>query len=150
MINARQYLISFLATISGHKAVTTGLQQMEHGQKGLGTATEKGTKKGQSFNDMLTKATKRALIVAPVWMLLRSVMMGLIRTIGDMVRAILDLEEGMARIQTVLHGTSSQIEASMIAIRESIRTEGQKNKLRISKKHFDLAVDWLKAQKGEE
>jgi transitional endoplasmic reticulum ATPase len=41
-------------------------------------------------------------------------------------------------------------EASMIAIRESIRAKEKKNKLQISKKHFDLAIDWLKTQKGEE
>jgi hypothetical protein len=38
----------------------------------------------------------------------------------------------------------------MMAIRESVRAEGDKSKLKISKKHFDLAIDWLKAQKGEE
>ena len=41
-------------------------------------------------------------------------------------------------------------EASMIAIRKFIQIEGIKDKLIISKKHFDLAIDWLKAQKGEE
>ncbi len=120
MINARQYLISFLATLSGNKAVMTGLQQMQVGQVGLGTATAKTTKTGQSFNDMLNKASKRALIVAPVWMLLRTIMMGFIRVIGDMVRATFELEEGMARIQTVLHGTSSQIEAYMAVIKRQI------------------------------
>ena len=60
MINARQYLISFLATISGHKAVVGGLQRMEKSQDSLGKETVKGTKRGQSFNDMLMKASKRA------------------------------------------------------------------------------------------
>ncbi|OGO23527.1 MAG: AAA family ATPase, partial [Chloroflexi bacterium RBG_16_51_9] len=41
-------------------------------------------------------------------------------------------------------------EAAMLAIRESIRSENRKNKLQISKEHFKLAIDWLKAQKGEE
>ena len=40
-------------------------------------------------------------------------------------------------------------EASMIAIRDFLRTQGKKTKLQISKKHFDLAIDWLKVQKGE-
>jgi len=120
MLNARQYLISFLATISGNKAVVAGLQQMEAGTSKYAKTTKTAIGRTQSFNDMLTKATKRALIVAPVWMMLRSIMMGFIRTIGDMVRANLDLEEGMARIRTVLHGTSSQIEADMIAIKRQI------------------------------
>jgi transitional endoplasmic reticulum ATPase len=41
-------------------------------------------------------------------------------------------------------------EASMLAIRESVQAQDKKNKLCILKKHFDLAIDWLKAQKGEE
>jgi transitional endoplasmic reticulum ATPase len=41
-------------------------------------------------------------------------------------------------------------EAAMLAIRESIRSENRENKLQISKGHFNLAINWLKAQKGEE
>ena len=41
-------------------------------------------------------------------------------------------------------------EAAMLAIRESILAEKRKSKFQISKKHFDLAIDWLNAQKGEE
>ena len=40
-------------------------------------------------------------------------------------------------------------EASMTAIREFILAEDKKKKLIISKKHFELAIEWLKAQKGE-
>jgi transitional endoplasmic reticulum ATPase len=40
-------------------------------------------------------------------------------------------------------------EASMTAIREYIGAGGQESKLQISKKHFDLAIKWLKDQKGE-
>jgi len=38
-------------------------------------------------------------------------------------------------------------EAAMTAIREYIRADGKKSKLQISKKHFDIAANWLKAQK---
>jgi transitional endoplasmic reticulum ATPase len=41
-------------------------------------------------------------------------------------------------------------EASMLAIRGSIREGNRKSQLEISKEHFNLAIDWLKAQKGEE
>jgi transitional endoplasmic reticulum ATPase len=41
-------------------------------------------------------------------------------------------------------------EASMTAIREFILAEDKNKKLTISKKHFELAIEWLKAQKGEE
>ena len=120
MINSRQYLISFLATITGQRAVTTGLQRMEAGTKGYSKGADKAGKSTQGFNDILAKASKRALLVAPIWMLIRSVMMGFIRTITDMIKANLDLEEGLARIQTVLHGTSTQVEAYLIAIKRQI------------------------------
>ena len=53
MINARQNLISFLATISGQRAVTTGLQRMEAGTKGYAKGADKAGKSTQGFNDIL-------------------------------------------------------------------------------------------------
>jgi transitional endoplasmic reticulum ATPase len=41
-------------------------------------------------------------------------------------------------------------EAAMLAIRESIQAGNKKSKLQISKEHLNLAINWLKAQKGEE
>jgi len=61
--------------------------------------------------------------------------------------------EALAQETEGLAGSDIEVicrEASMIAIRESVRAERRKSKFQISKKHFDLAVDWLKAQKGEE
>jgi transitional endoplasmic reticulum ATPase len=61
--------------------------------------------------------------------------------------------EAMAEGTEGISGAEIEVicrEASMIAIRESIREGNKKSKLQISKKHFDLAIDWLKAQKGEE
>jgi transitional endoplasmic reticulum ATPase len=40
-------------------------------------------------------------------------------------------------------------EASLSAIRESIQSGHQQHKLEISQKHFKLAMDWLKRQRGE-
>ncbi len=64
-----------------------------------------------------------------------------------------DIDLGvMAQKTEGLAGSDIEVicrEASMIAIREFLRTQGEKTKLQISKKHFDLAIDWLKAQKGE-
>jgi len=40
-------------------------------------------------------------------------------------------------------------EASLSAIRESIQSGHQQNRLEISQKHFKLAMDWLKRQRGE-
>jgi transitional endoplasmic reticulum ATPase len=41
-------------------------------------------------------------------------------------------------------------EAAMLAIREFIQAGNKKSKLQISKEHLNLAINWLKAQKGEE
>ncbi len=49
-----------------------------------------------------------------------------------------------ADIEAICH------EASMMAIREYVQAKREKIKLQISKKHFDLSIDWLKSQKGEE
>jgi len=64
-----------------------------------------------------------------------------------------DIDPGvMAQETEGLAGSDIEVichEASMIAIRDFLRTQGKKTKLQISKKHFDLAIDWLKVQKGE-
>ena len=70
---------------------------------------------------MLVKLSKRALIVAPIWMAIRSAMMLVIRTVAKMVKANLDLEEGMARIRTVMQGTSAEIDANLTVIERTIR-----------------------------
>jgi transitional endoplasmic reticulum ATPase len=40
-------------------------------------------------------------------------------------------------------------EASLVAIREFVRAGRKEDRLQISKRHFDLALQWLKSQKGE-
>jgi len=60
--------------------------------------------------------------------------------------------EALAQKTEGLAGSDIEVicrEASMIAIREFVQAEGGESKLQISKKHLDLAVNWLKAQKGE-
>jgi len=65
-----------------------------------------------------------------------------------------DIELGVLAKETEgLSGAEIEVicrEAAMLAIRESIREGNKKSKLQISKEHFNLAIDWLKAQKGEE
>ncbi len=71
---------------------------------------------------------------------------------GKPLASRINLEE-LAQETEGLAGSDIEVicrEASMIAIRESVRAEGDKSKLQVSKKHFNLAIDWLKAQKGEE
>ena len=119
--DTRNYLLQFLATLQGDKAVIGGLRNMETATKKYGKQVTTAGSRTQNFNDVLNKASKRALIVAPVWMALRTAMMGIIRTVGNIVRANLELEEQMARIRTVMSGTASEISAGMSIIERKIR-----------------------------
>jgi transitional endoplasmic reticulum ATPase len=64
-----------------------------------------------------------------------------------------DIDLGvMAQKTEGLAGSDIEVicrEASMIAIREFMRSGREEGKLQISKEHFDKAIDWLKHQKGE-
>ncbi len=116
----RQYLISFLATIQGNKMVVQGLKSMERATGRTTKQTKKATKATQGLAGQMKKLAGRALLVIPVWLLLRSVFMGIIRTISGVVSANLDLEDGLVRIQTVMQGTAGSIKAEMGAIKMQI------------------------------
>jgi transitional endoplasmic reticulum ATPase len=61
--------------------------------------------------------------------------------------------EALAQQTEGLAGSDIEVicrEAAMTAIREYIRADKKKGNLQISKKHFDVAAGWLKAQKGTE
>ncbi|MFC2071670.1 CDC48 family AAA ATPase [Chloroflexota bacterium] len=71
---------------------------------------------------------------------------------GKPLASNIDLEV-LAQKTEGLTGSDMEVicrEASMTAIREFTLAEDKKKKLIISKKHFELAIEWLKAQKGEE
>jgi transitional endoplasmic reticulum ATPase len=75
-----------------------------------------------------------------------------IHTRGKPIASDINLES-LAQQTEGLAGSDIEVicrEAAMTAIREYIRAEGKKSKLQISKKHFDTAAAWLKAQKGTE
>jgi len=118
--DARQYLISFLATLKGEKAVISGLRSMEREISKTRKTMGLTSKTTQGFGTVIGNLTKRALLTIPVWLLLRTVFMGLIRVIGDVIRSNLQLEEQMARIRTVMHGTSQEIDRDMALVQGAI------------------------------
>jgi len=126
---ARSYLISFLATLKGDKAVISGLRGMEREISKTRKTMGVTTKTTQSFGTVIGNLTKRALLTIPVWLLLRSVFMGLIRTVGDVIRSNLQLEEQMARIRTVMHGTSQEIDRDMILVKSAILDMAVKSRI---------------------
>ena len=120
MVNTKNYILSIQATLKGDKVVLTGLQQIEGATKKFKKTVDVAGKGTQGFGDILMKAGMRALLVAPIWLALRSAMMLALRTVTDMVKANLDLQDGMARIRTVMQGTSEEIEAQMVGIERVI------------------------------
>jgi transitional endoplasmic reticulum ATPase len=74
-----------------------------------------------------------------------------VRTRGKPLAGDVDLQS-LAHQTEGLAGSDIEAicrEASLSAIRESIQSGHQQNKLKISQKHFKQAMDWLKRQKGE-
>ncbi len=57
--------------------------------------------------------------------------MGLIRTVGDMVKTYFTLEEGMARIKTVMHGTAESVVRDMSIIKKQIMDLAVKTRIPI-------------------
>ncbi len=125
----KQYLVSFLATIQGDRMVVQGLRNIEKTQGRVTKTTQKGAKATQNYSMMMGGLVKRALMVIPVWLLLRTVFMGVIRVIGSMVEGYLDLEDGLARIQTVVHGTAEEVASDMAMIKNEIKDIAMKTRV---------------------
>ncbi len=125
----KQYLISFLATMQGDKMVVKQLRGIERTQGKVTKSTTKASKATQNYAQTMGILVKRALLVIPVWLLLRTAFMGVIRLIGSMVSGFLDLEDGLARIQTVVHGTAKVVEAQMALIKNQIKDVAVKTRV---------------------
>ena len=116
----KQYLIQFLATIQGDRIVVKGVTSMEKAQTGLTKQTDKGTKAAARWDKGMMGVAKRALMVAPMWMLMRGAIMLVTQTIREVIQANLDFQVQMARIKTVVTASSTSIETDMTNIRSSI------------------------------
>ena len=125
----KQYLISFLATIQGDKMVVQGLKNIEKTQGKVTKTTDKASKSTQTYAQMMGSLAKRALMVIPIWLLLRSVYMGVIRTITSMVQEYIELDDALARIQTVVHGTTQEIASDMARIKTLIKDVAVKTRV---------------------
>ena len=64
-------------------------------------------------------AMRRAVIVAPIWMIMRSAMMGVTSLIQNQIKFMLDMEDAMARIKIVGKGTTEEfknLKNTMVAL----------------------------------
>jgi len=130
-MNNKQYLISFLASIQGDKLVVRGLRKIQTETDKTGKGGDKLGKKTKSLGQQFQKLALRAALTIPVWLLLRSIFMGIITTIRDMIIANLDLEEGLARIKTVVSASSKTVETDMARIKQKILDVAVKTRIPI-------------------
>ena len=82
---------------------------MEKAQKGVFTGTTKGTKANKGMAKSMMLLAKRALMVAPIWMLMRSAIMLVTNTIRDAIQANMDFQVQMARIKTVVSASAKSL-----------------------------------------
>jgi len=106
------YTYSRAVTTSGGTVVrTTDSLKKGFGSLGQGAA---------SLSQKLTGILSRAALTIPVWLVLRTVVMGVIRTISDSIQAFIELDDELSRIKTVMFGTAEAVDAEMAAIKTQI------------------------------
>jgi TP901 family phage tail tape measure protein len=93
----------------------TGLVTGAKIQETLGEIN-KETTKGAGVMEQFGMAMKRALIVAPVWMILRNAMMAVTNTVQEQVKFLIDLETAMTRIKIVGKGTEEEYKTLRTAL----------------------------------
>jgi TP901 family phage tail tape measure protein len=120
MADTKDYILSINAQLKGNQVVLTGLQSIQGQTKQFTKTVNIAGKSTQDFGDIIQKAGERALIVAPVWLALRAVMTAIIDTIKDMIKQNMDLEDNMAKLQSTIRGTTSEVTAQMTQIKNLI------------------------------
>jgi phage-related minor tail protein len=97
---AQQLSKTKVITIFDKEGAVTG-KQIEETLTNVKPAADKASTGIKDF----TNAMRRAVIVAPIWMLMRGAMMAVFNTIRDQVNFLIDLETAMTRIKIVGKGT---------------------------------------------
>jgi TP901 family phage tail tape measure protein len=92
-----------VTTLYDPQGVSTGKQVEET----FSNVAAKAPKAAKGMGDF-ARAINRAAIVAPVWLALRSAMMGVVSIISEQVKFLKDLEDAMARIKIVGKGTEEE------------------------------------------
>lgn len=82
--------------------------------------TSAAMKQSTAASNDLMKALRRAAIVAPVWLALRSVMMKTIRTITDGAKAWEKWDEALIKSKAVIHTTSMDISTAYIRLQDEV------------------------------
>jgi len=132
MANTQDYLIAIQLIIKGDTSTKAKLNQVNKALDLInGTSVKVGSSQ-QSMSGIIEKAAARALLVAPIWMLLRSALLLVVTTFQDMVKANLDLEDSMANIKGLLStGFTGNLGTEMKEIETLIRDTATKSTIGI-------------------
>ena len=99
-----EFLTMFNYDTKGADQVVSASKKIESSQKGIADSTKRATASGKDF----ISAMRRAIIVAPVWMVLRSLMSGIRDIFRNSLKFLIDWEKQMADLRTVLSGTNKE------------------------------------------
>jgi TP901 family phage tail tape measure protein len=131
MAQGGDFLAKIRLALEGKEKVVAGLQETQKAAQNLSKTKittmfdKEGLATGKQIEETFTKvkdttqkatpmmeqfglAMRRALIVAPVWMILRGAIMAVTNTIQAQIKFLIDLETAMTRIKIVGKGTSDE------------------------------------------
>ena len=120
-----QVVKRYVAVIEdGNRRIRTSFSQTATGMKQTGAHVRnvgQHAKKSRPFLANFTKALQRVAIVVPVWLLFRSVMMGVLSTIREGAEYWFEFDKSLQRSKQVVHGVTGSMEKSIDSLEGRIR-----------------------------
>lgn len=113
--------LSRRVTESQGQTITSVSQKFKNGNQQI-VNISKSTGKASGMMADFSKAMKRVLIVVPVWMIMRTALMGVIQGIQGMVKNLLELEKEMGRVAGVTRGNKKDLNDLRDAVIDYSRT----------------------------
>jgi TP901 family phage tail tape measure protein len=104
------------------KQVTT---EFDNGGKVIGQSLQqiyKGASQSAGIMEQLGLAMRRALIVAPVWMIMRAAIQGVTSTISDGFATMENFDKAMIKNKAVILTTGQSVNSAMAELGDTIRT----------------------------
>ena len=92
------------------------LAELKGGFNASVTAADKSHKSFRNLAGGVLKLGARAAMVAPLWMVMRSVLMSTVQAVQDNIKTYIDLEREMGRVATVTRGGESDLKKLKVAV----------------------------------
>lgn len=105
----------------GAKDLAFSWKEMGKNVTPLGVKVNKASQAMSKFGTIMGKAIKRAMVVAPVWLALRSAMMFLIRTIGEGLKYWVEWDKALMKAKAVIHDVTGDIRENFQILREEVQ-----------------------------